>query len=236
MGRACREDASLAEETMIGHLVSVTIVLGALIALDRPSCARRRQRFAAATAFAFVVMGICTMLEAVIFPIGVTLRDAIAGLVFELITASVLGAVVAWSRRDRSGISPPTNITTLRFAAAVLIYVVLYVTAGMLVFPFVRDFYASRQLPGFGTMVAMQLLRGSLYTAVGIPFIRTLSGSRWNTALRLGAAYALIGGLAPLIPENPYLPADVRQAHAIEIVASNFLYGVTTALIMRRRE
>ena len=45
-------------------------------------------------------------------------------------------------------------------------------------------------------------------------------------ALLIGAFFAIVGGLAPLIvPENEHMPDYIRFGHAFEVGISNSLFG-----------
>ena len=42
-----------------------------------------------------------------------------------------------------------------------------------------------------------------------------------------------MGGVAPLLPDNPLIPPHVRFANTIGIGVSNFIYGVVLAFLFR---
>lgn len=51
-----------------------------------------------------------------------------------------------------------------KLAVSDLTYLVLYFGAGMIIFPYVKDFYATQQLPSMGTIAGLQLLiRGPVF-------------------------------------------------------------------------
>ena len=52
---------------------------------------------------------------------------------------------------------------------------------------------------------------------------------RLSGALTVGALFALLSGVAPLLMPNPYFPDSVRWAHFCEVTSSNFLFGVIVA-------
>ncbi|HEX5426443.1 MAG TPA: hypothetical protein VFW94_23035, partial [Candidatus Acidoferrales bacterium] len=45
-------------------------------------------------------------------------------------------------------------------------------------------------------------------------------------ALFLGAAYSILGGIAPLLLPNPFMPPNIRLAHGFEVGISNFVFGM----------
>ncbi|HEY2930414.1 MAG TPA: hypothetical protein VGK99_01610 [Acidobacteriota bacterium] len=124
----------------------------------------------------------------------------------------------------------------LRVPMAAFCYVVLYFAAGITIFPYVRHFYAGRPIPSGGVVILTQFVRGLVYAAVMLPFTRWMSGQRWRAGWMLGLCLSVLGGIAPLLPPNEYLPADLRLVHAVEIGVSNFLFGVITALLLVRRK
>jgi hypothetical protein len=113
-----------------------------------------------------------------------------------------------------------------------LLYVTLYYTAGTIIFPFVRDFYATHILPSTGTIVALQLLiRGPLFIGVCLLLTRLIELPRWAGAIAVGLAFAVLSGIVPLLMPNPYLPDSVRWVHMAEVSTSNFVFGACVRLI-----
>ncbi len=112
-----------------------------------------------------------------------------------------------------------------RLAACDLAYVIAYFTAGVLAFPFVQDFYAPQRIPSAASILQMQLVRGLVFSLLVLMLVRDVQGSRRQTALLAGLTLAVLGGVHPLLGPNPYLPAQVRAVHLVEVVVSNFLFG-----------
>jgi hypothetical protein len=120
------------------------------------------------------------------------------------------------------------------FLAADISYVILYLAAGMVIFPFVRDFYATRTLPSMGTILALQLLcRGPVFVATCMILLRMLNLPRTTGALAVGIVFTTVSGIAPLLMPNPYFPDSVRWVHFFEVVISNFLFGGILACFWR---
>src|SRR5579864_3512340 len=119
-----------------------------------------------------------------------------------------------------------------RFAVSDVLYLFLYYTAGTIIFPYVRDFYATQTVPPPGTIVAMQLLlRGPVFVLLCLLLVRMIGVRSWAGALTVGLAFTILSGVAPLLIPNPYFPDYVRWIHFGEVVSSNFLFGVIVALI-----
>jgi hypothetical protein len=124
-----------------------------------------------------------------------------------------------------------------RVPLAALSYLVLYFAAGVAVLAFVREFYAGKPLPTPGLLIVMQLFRGLVYVAAVLPLVQRMSGRRWRAAWVLGLAFSVLGGIAPLLlPNNEYLPVNIRAAHAVKISISNFLFGLAVTMLLVRRE
>ena len=114
-------------------------------------------------------------------------------------------------------------------------YVVFYFVAGMIIFPFVQEFYSGRELPGLGTIFVVQIFRGLVYAGIGVMVIRMVILSRNATALLIGAALSILGGIAPLLPPNEMMPEQVRMVHMAEVGVSNFLFGLVLARVLDLR-
>ena len=99
--------------------------------------------------------------------------------------------------------------------------------AGTLVFPYVADFYATRNLPPFHLVAGLQVARSLLFLAFAIPLLRR--GPR-HALLLLALAFAVIASIAPLVMDNPYMPADIRFYHAIETGTSTLSLSAQPAV------
>jgi hypothetical protein len=177
-----------------------------------------------------------------ILPLATSVRDLVAGLAMAFAASALIvflagrmpSETVAEARRFSSQLIEGWK---WRVPLAALSYVVLYFAAGMAVFPFVREFYAGKPLPTPGLLIAMQLFRGLVYVVAVLPFVQQMSGQRWRAAWVLGLAFSVLGGIAPLLlPDNKYLPVNIRVAHAVEISISNFLFGLAVTMLLVRRE
>lgn len=117
-----------------------------------------------------------------------------------------------------------------KFVLSDFSYLFLYYAAGMIIFPFVRDFYSTQQLPSAGSIIALQLLiRGPVFVILCIGLTRMLGFSRLRGAIAVGAAFTILSGVAPLLMPNPYFPDAVRWVHFCEVVSENFVFGAIVA-------
>jgi hypothetical protein len=194
---------------------------------------------AAASLLYFALSYLNAMDEGMLF-LGLSKQLVLAGLAFGLVSAlivvTVLVALMGKMGKLRS--QPAEEKVTpferslgqwlWRLAAGDVAYIFLYFAAGTLVFPFVKDFYATMTLPAPSRIILMQVFRALVYMAAALPVARLIS-DRPHAALALGLALSVLGGIAPLLPDNPLMPGNVRLAHTVEIGVSNFIYGVILA-------
>ena len=109
-------------------------------------------------------------------------------------------------------------------------YLALYFVAGTIIWPYVKDFYATQKLPSVPTILALELLlRGPAFVVLCLLLVRMLGLPRLSGALAVGAIFTLISGVAPLLMPNPYFPDAVRWAHFCEVTSSNFVFGAIVA-------
>ena len=73
-------------------------------------------------------------------------------------------------------------------------------------------------------LIPFQLLRALLCALLALPVVRLLKGSRRESALAVGALFAVLMNAQLLLP-NPYMPAGMLITHLIETASSNFIFG-----------
>jgi hypothetical protein len=113
-----------------------------------------------------------------------------------------------------------------RFALCSGVYVFLYFLAGSIIFPFVRDYYATQHIPSPGQIILLQFfLRGPLFILVCLILLRMFRMPHLTGALAVGLAFTLISGVAALIMPNGIFPDTVRWAHFWEVSSENFVFG-----------
>lgn len=117
-----------------------------------------------------------------------------------------------------------------KFVVSDLTYLFLYYGTGMIIFPYVKDFYATQTLPSMGTIVALQLLvRGPVFVLLCVALTRMLGMPRLTGALTVGLVFTLLSGVAPLLMPNPFFPDAVRWVHFCEVTSENFVFGAIVA-------
>lgn len=132
-----------------------------------------------------------------------------------------------------------------RLAVAAVLYVIVYFTFGYYVAwrtPGLPEFYGGTD-PGtfLGQLAnvmrdtpwlyAVALFRGLIWAGIGCIIIRMHKGKAWETVLATGLSFTVLMNAALLFP-NPFFPPVVLHAHTIELVSSNFLYGILFATFM----
>ena len=111
-------------------------------------------------------------------------------------------------------------------------YIALYLIAGSIIWPYIKDFYATQTVPPMRAIFALQLLvRGPVFIVLCILMVRMLALPRISGALAVGILFTLLSGIAPLLMPNPYFPDSVRWMHFCEVTSSNFLFGTIVGLL-----
>lgn len=123
-----------------------------------------------------------------------------------------------------------------RILVANILYLFLYLTAGFvltLVYPQLLEFYADK-IPPIDIMINTQLfIRGFIFIGIALLMLRTLNISVIKKVLLIGLTFAVLGGIAPLIPPNELMPSYVRLGHGFEVGVSNFIYGILLTLLLK---
>lgn len=114
-----------------------------------------------------------------------------------------------------------------RLAAIAVIYVVIYVLCGMLVFtPLAGDafqqIYAGMEMPAW--ILPFQAGRALIWVALAIPVIRMMRGDWWEAGLAVASLFSVLMGALMLLP-NEFMPDHVRMGHFAELSLSNFVFG-----------
>jgi hypothetical protein len=126
-----------------------------------------------------------------------------------------------------------------RLLAAVAAFPAIYVFYGMLVAPFVTDYYREQlfglNLPGWNQILAAQLLRSLLFLAACLPVLIAWQRRSWELAIALGWALFVLVGLLSLIPAY-WMPVGLRLIHGAEILADSFVYALALVLLLAPRE
>lgn len=195
-----------------------------------------------AASLAVLVYGICSfnsLIEARFFGI-MTARQFAGVMTMSAISAVLLGVALVPVVRGMTPLARSGDwtdrVSICRVAAGSIAYLVAYFVAGMVVFPFVKAFYAQFTMPNGLHVIAMQLfIRGPVFVALMLLLVRISGASRRETILMTGGALSLLGGLAMLIVPNAFIPDFARWAHLVEVVSSNLAYGCFLGWLLTRK-
>jgi hypothetical protein len=217
-------------------------LLGAFVLAAPLSFPIARSRLSGRALFGVVflaVFGLTTVLtevESALF-LDMTGRELLIG-VLELTIASAVLSWLAVALYPRSGVdvagradgpNPPTTASWVRrWIGVACIYLVLYITAGLLILPTIRSWYEAQGTlqPNPAVVLPLQIVRGALFVAFVVPLLRSMRATRWQGSVAMAVMIPLVHGVSALIPPNPFMPDYVRHAHMIEIGWSNFVLGL----------
>lgn len=120
------------------------------------------------------------------------------------------------------------------FLACDALYLVLYFAAGMIVVPFVRDWYATQHIPSFRTIITLQLvLRGPMFVLLCLLLTRMLRVRGVAQAVIVGLLFTTLSGVTQLMVPSAFFPDAVRWAHFCEVSTSNFVFGFLVAMLWK---
>lgn len=172
--------------------------------------------------------------------------DALPALLFQqLLVALAAGWVVTALFASKETAAPIPPITrpflswTWRFAAGVLVYVVVYFVFGAINYMLVtKPYYATHagglDVPPVQVTLIAEVVRGALIALSVLPFLLSVSADKKRLGAWTGFLLFAIGGLVPLTFQVGALPTFLLIASAWEIFAQNFTMGwVLTRLLGR---
>lgn len=182
-------------------------------------------------------------------PPGMLPRLFIAGLIVAAIFAPLAVLILgkAKSQADAgsdSRLNMPTTEWIAKLFVIAILYVFIYFTFGYFVAwksEAVRIYYGGNDPGSFFAHIAsllrsepllflLQVVRGLLWAAIAVPVIRMMRGKWWEAGLAVALLFATASSLL-LIP-NPLMPPEVRMAHLVETVTSNFLFGWLLTILL----
>jgi hypothetical protein len=129
----------------------------------------------------------------------------------------------------------------VRFAAAAVLFVLVYFCFGTVVAPYVVPFYQNPALglrltiPGFNVILPLELARGLLCAMVLFPLIAILregnTRSRWGIAFWIISVMVVLGSWHPMLSVT-FWPVELRLAHGLELTADGMVYGLIIVWLM----
>ena len=191
----------------------------------------------------FIISSFNNLIEAFIY--NVTDRpETVYSMIQDLIVALIISPFLVyqfdkWNDdprklrfRHRSLLSWLWRVITGDFS-----YIVIYLVAGFIlqsVYPQLLTFYKGK-LPTVGLMIGTQVLRGFIFMGIAVMILKTSDISIFKRAVLVGLIFSVLGGIAPLIPPNEYMPAYIRLGHGFEVGISNFVYGLFISYLLGQR-
>lgn len=207
----------------------------------------------------FVTYGVSTLMpqiETAYFvtrlPPGMLPRLFLAGLIIAAVF-SPLAVLILGKIRPRTAdafadtrLNMPATAWIARLALIVVAYVVIYFTFGYFIAwrsEAVRVYYGGNDPGGFFAQMGhllrteprlflLQIARGLLWATIAVPVIKMMKGKWWEAGLAVALLFAMTS--SQLLIPNPLMPADLRMAHLVETLTSNFLFGWLVVAVLVR--
>lgn len=228
-------DPGVPADDLLAPLVgSNLLMVAALVFPARTSVLRGRRLYGALFLATFGINVLLVHLEAAIF-LEMSGTATAASVAHATLSAAWVVLVVLWffgrgPAPDKRHLERPTmSRLTGRWMLAAGCYAVLYFTAGMLIYPYVRTWYEAQNFTGGLWILPLQLLRGALYVAFSLVLLRSLAAPRWQIVLATAAMFPILAGVAALLMPNAIFPTPIRLWHLLEIGWSNFVFGAIVA-------
>lgn len=126
-----------------------------------------------------------------------------------------------------------------RVIVALLAYPVTYFIFGLLVQPFVMEYYAQGQFelttPTWGQLIPLQLARSALFLLICLPVIAYWNGPRRALWVSLGLSFFFLTAFMAVITAY-WFPWQLRFYHGLELLADGMVYtGVLVILFSRKK-
>ena len=123
-----------------------------------------------------------------------------------------------------------------KLAAIAILYVVIYISAGMFIFralagPAFDEYYHGLQMPAW--ILPFQMVRAMIWVLVAVPILQSMEGKKWEAALATALSFSLLMS-AFLLGPNAIMPDRIRLSHFVELTASNFVFGWIVAWLLSR--
>ncbi|HUI90087.1 MAG TPA: hypothetical protein VLX61_15315 [Anaerolineales bacterium] len=178
---------------------------------------------------------------------GLLIQGLILAVPFSLLAVWILGKTRKTDGESETDqrLQLPRSEWIWKLACAGVLYVIVYFTFGYFVAwrtPGLPEFYGGSD-PGtflgqLGNVMRdtpwlypLAFFRGLIWAGMGCIIIRMHKGKAWEAALATGISFSVLMSATLLFP-NPFMPAFVAHAHTIELVSSNFVYGILFSALM----
>lgn len=218
-------------------LLSLAVTVAALSAVAARAQWQGWRLGAAVSAIPLAVLSI-NLIEALVFLPNTQLEW---GKIFLYTLVAAVMSVPVWAflfgrRKEAAGDhyrpirSQSRGELVWKFVLCDLLYVFLYFAVGAMIFPYVKDFYATQRLPSDGAIAALQFfVRGPLFILLVLAITRMLGLPRQSGAFAVALVFTLLTGVATLLVPNPVFPDSVRWAHFSEVTSEMFVFGAVVS-------
>ena len=207
----------------------------------------RTIRWLSLALFLFLCLAVNTVIEMRIFTIALAHGGA-GTLVASFILPAILCALLLASIGDGETNGPPVSVAVdeffaahsatgwlWRFILAIFAFPLAYLIFGMMVAPFVVDYYrhgiAGLILPSMSVILPTQMVRSTLFLIASLPFIILWKKTRGSLISSLGLAHWLVVGLFGLV-QALWFPPVLRIAHSLEIGGDSFAYASAIVFLL----
>ena len=131
----------------------------------------------------------------------------------------------------------PPNEWGWRLAMAALVFMPIYYLFGLMVVPFVGDYYqqgaSGLTVPPLATLLLVLFVRSLLFLVACLPVIVAWQGRRLELFLSLGLALFVLVGLLYMLA-GTWIAPHIRLAHSLEILADSLVYAGALVLLLTR--
>ncbi|MDH3649415.1 MAG: hypothetical protein OEQ53_07010 [Saprospiraceae bacterium] len=192
----------------------------------------------------FLIGNFNILIEALIFNVtdqAETIKEVFNGfctiLVFSPFFVYLLGK---WKSIPLQINSVPRSIFNWiwRIVVAYLLYLFVYLLAGFILqtaYPPLMTFYEDK-IPPVDLIFQTQILRALIFAGITILILKTTDLKIFIKAILIGVVFSILGGVAPLIPPNEFMPYYIRLGHFFEVGISNFIYGFLVAYLLSQKK
>jgi len=166
--------------------------------------------------------------------IGIFVNGLLIAAIFSPLAVLVLGRI-----KDDKGfgkLSMSLKEWFWKLTATSLFYVIVYISFGMFVFmPLAgssfQEYYGNLQLPQW--ILPFQWFKGLIWVSLAVLIIKTVKGSPIEVGLITAMLFSVLMASSLLLP-NEFMPKEIRFAHFVEIMTSNFLFGLVATYVLYR--
>ncbi len=165
--------------------------------------------------------------------------NSISALLFSILAVAISGK---WKKGERVDSSNRLKMSSsewiLKLTALGIGYYFIYAQFGAFVMVPIagheafHSYYSGLQMPSW--MFIFQVFRGMVWVIIGLPMIAMFKGNKHEMAIAVGLSFAILMGANLLIP-LPFMPERIRIAHLVEVMTSNFLFGIIVTYVMTWR-